>query len=65
MFEYVEQNGKKWANIVRLLKNSRNEHSIKNKFNSLLKKQAKSNKNLSESELYPLIIARIRSAISN
>lgn len=48
MFEYVQKHGKKWAKIVDLLDNCRNEHSIKNKFNSLLKKQAKSNKNMSE-----------------
>ena len=46
MFEYVQEHGKKWANIVKELGNVRNEHSIKNKFNSLLKKQTKSRKDV-------------------
>jgi hypothetical protein len=64
MFEYVQEHGKKWASIVRLLKN-RNEHSIKNKFNSLLKKQEKFSKNMTEEEMHLQIITRIKSAIAN
>ena len=48
LFEFVRDEGKKWAALVRRLGNIRNEHSIKNKFNSLMKKQKKLNKNLSD-----------------
>lgn len=65
MFEYVQQHGKKWANIVKILGNVRNEHSIKNKFNSLIKKQTKSRKDVPEQQMYAEIISRIKSAIAN
>ena len=48
MFEYVKDEGKKWAKLVKVLDNSRDEHSIKNKFNSLLKKQQKVSPNFTE-----------------
>jgi|688.fasta_scaffold230172_1 hypothetical protein len=41
MFEYVKKHGKKWASLVKVLDNVRNEHSIKNKFNSMVKKHEK------------------------
>lgn len=41
MFTYVLKNGKKWAGLVKQMEGARNEHSIKNKFNSLVKKQKK------------------------
>ena len=48
MFEFVLEHDKKWAHLVKLLGNNRNEHSIKNKFNSLVKKQKKLNKDLTD-----------------
>ena len=59
MFEFVKEEGKKWASLVKRLGNSRNEHSIKNKFNSLVKKQKKLNKGLEDNEIYDVIISRI------
>lgn len=44
MFEFVRRNGKKWASLVKELNYSRNEHSIKNKFNSMVKRHQKSNR---------------------
>jgi len=41
MFEFVRDNGKKWAQLVKQLNNTRNEHSIKNKFNSMVKRHIK------------------------
>lgn len=43
MFEFVRDEGRKWAKLVKILDNSRDEHSIKNKFNSIYKKQSKMN----------------------
>lgn len=39
--EYVKFYGKKWAFISKKLDNKRNQHSIKNRFKSLLTKQSK------------------------
>ena len=61
MFNFVKEDGKKWASLVKKLGNSRNEHSIKNKFNSLVKKQRKISQDVSsEEEIYDIIIARIQ-----
>ena len=67
MFQFVKNHGKKWAALVKVFKNTRNEHSIKNKFNSLYKKQTKSIKNPSytQQQIYDEIIIRIKSAIEN
>lgn len=64
MFQFVRKEGKKWANLVKRLGNSRNEHSIKNKFNSLVKKQKKLNRNLQDEEIYDVIISRIEKAMN-
>lgn len=64
MFEFVMQYGKKWARLVKELGDNRNEHSIKNKFNSLVKKQKKLNRGLGEEEIYQVIIKRIKKAMS-
>ena len=42
LIEYVKFYGKKWALISKKLDNKRNEHSIKNRFKSLLTKESKS-----------------------
>lgn len=52
MFQYVRQHGKKWASLVKILKGTRNEHSIKNKFNSILKKHQKLHPSEKEETLY-------------
>jgi hypothetical protein len=44
MFEFVQKHGKKWANLVKILNDTRNEHSVKNKFNSIIKKHKKLHK---------------------
>lgn len=44
MFEFVRRHGKKWASLVKELNYSRNEHSIKNKFNSMVKRHLKLSK---------------------
>jgi hypothetical protein len=52
MFEFVQQHGKKWANLVKILNDTRNEHSVKNKFNSIIKKHKKLYKVENEEEMY-------------
>lgn len=51
MFEQIEQKGKKWAILVKILKDRRSEHSIKNKYNSIIKKQQRLTPNLTEVEI--------------
>ena len=41
LIEYVKYFGKRWAIISKKLSNKRNEHSIKNRFKSLLTKESK------------------------
>lgn len=41
LFEAVLEKGKKWASLVQILKGKRSEHSIKNKYNSILIRQSK------------------------
>lgn len=65
MFKYVKENGKKWAKLRKLFEDSRDEHSIKNKFNSLLRKQQKMLPRLTETELYDFIILRLHKAKDN
>jgi len=38
LITHVRNKGKKWAEISKLLKNRRNEHSIKNRYKSLITK---------------------------
>lgn len=41
LITHVRNKGKKWAEISKMLKNRRNEHSIKNRFKSLVTKEEK------------------------
>ena len=52
LITHVKHKGKKWAEISKLLKNRRNEHSIKNRFKSLITKEEKAHQEkLDEEEL--------------
>lgn len=64
LFNFIKNKGKKWAILVKELGGSRNEHSIKNKFNSLVRKQKK-NESLGngEAEIIESIIRRIENTI--
>ena len=50
--------GKKWSSISKLMKSTRTEHMVKNRFTSLLKKVSKTNKFLSEKDLIELLIKK-------
>lgn len=65
MFTYVKENGKRWANLVKILKDTRNEHSVKNKFNSIVRKHRKISASEDEPAIYDEIIERIRNSIAN
>lgn len=41
MLEFVRKEGKKWASISNKLNHAKNEHMIKNRFYSLIKKEQK------------------------
>jgi hypothetical protein len=47
----VHNKGKKWAQIAKMLRNRRNEHSIKNRFKSLLTKEEKFHEDRLEEEV--------------
>jgi hypothetical protein len=59
MLLFVQQHGKKWATLVKILNNTRNEHSVKNKFSSIIKKHKRLHKGQGEQEMYEAIISRI------
>lgn len=59
MFEQVEQKGKKWAVLVKVLKDRRSEHSIKNKYNSIIKKQQRLTPDLTETQICREMISKI------
>ena len=65
MFNYVLKNGKKWAGLVKELGGSRNEHAIKNKFNSLVKRQKKQEAYSTDEEIYQQIIHRISNTMQS
>jgi ppGpp synthetase/RelA/SpoT-type nucleotidyltranferase len=41
LVDFVRRRGKKWAAISKKLENKRNEHSIKNRYKSLLTRESK------------------------
>jgi hypothetical protein len=52
MVQFIQENGKKWSEIVKALQNHRTEHMIKNRFKTLTIKLRKKYKDiLSEKEL--------------
>ena len=63
LFNFIKDNGKKWAILVKELGESRNEHSIKNKFNSLVRKQKNESPASSETEIIENIIGKIENTI--
>lgn len=44
IFRYVSEYGKRWCKLVSILNDSRTEHMIKNRFNSLMSRQRRSKK---------------------
>lgn len=44
IFRFVLEYGKRWCKLVPVLKETRTEHMIKNRYNSLINKQRKSKK---------------------
>lgn len=57
------ENGKKWCKLVSVLKDTRTEHMIKNRYNSLVNKQRKSKKEREE-QLCHRIIKQIKKQIA-
>ena len=48
IFEYALSKGKKWSRMVDMLRGSRTEHMIKNRYNSLISKWRVSKKQKEE-----------------
>lgn len=64
IFKFVMEYGKRWCKLVPVLKDTRTEHMIKNRYNSLLNKQRKSKKEREE-QLCLRIIKQLKKQISN
>jgi hypothetical protein len=60
----VAENGKRWCKIVPLLNNSRTEHMIKNRFNSIISKRRVSRKERDE-HLVSKIIKQLKKQMIN
>jgi hypothetical protein len=59
LFEVVREQGKKWAYLVRVMEGKRSEHSIKNKYNSMMARQCKLTPELNEDQLSREIVGKI------
>ena len=55
--------GKKWASIARAMNGNRTEHSIKNRFNSLVKPFFDKEEDPEEKKIVSKILNRLRKAI--
>jgi hypothetical protein len=64
IFKFVMEYGKRWCKLVPVLKDTRTEHMIKNRYNSLLNKQRKSKKEREE-QLCLRIIKQLKKQILN
>lgn len=61
----MREKGRQWAILVKKLNDRRSEHSIKNKFNAILRKQQRLTPMFSELELIDSIISRARRLLCN
>jgi hypothetical protein len=59
LFKYVEEKGKRWALLVKVLEDRRSEHSIKNKYNSMVRKQLRLAPELVEKEACQELIRKV------
>jgi hypothetical protein len=64
IFKFVAEQGKRWCKIVPVLRDTRTEHMIKNRYNSLLSKQRRSKKEREE-HLIQKIIKQLKKQINN
>lgn len=64
IFKYVAENGKRWCKLVSILKETRTEHMIKNRFNSLMTKM-KANKRDKEENMIQKIIRQLKKQLAN
>jgi hypothetical protein len=64
IFKFVMEYGKHWCKIVPILRDTRTEHMIKNRYNSLINKQRKSKKEREE-HLRHRIVKLLKKQISN
>lgn len=64
IFRYVCENGKRWSKVVPLLNETRTEHMIKNRYNSLISKN-KVNKKQKEEEVANKIYQHIVKNLEN
>lgn len=59
LFQHVLDSGKKWAVLVKKLGDRRSEHSIKNKYNSIIKKQGRLTPSLTENQICAHLVQTI------
>lgn len=64
IFKFVAEYGKRWCKMVPVLNDTRTEHMIKNRFNSLISKQRRSKKEREE-HLILRIIKQLKKQIAN
>jgi hypothetical protein len=62
IFCFVSENGKRWSRIVPLLNDTRTEHMIKNRYNSLISK-ARSSKKQKEEETARKILKQLNKSL--
>jgi hypothetical protein len=61
VMEFVRREGKKWALISNRLSHAKNEHMVKNRFYSLLKKEQRGlNEEVEEEELVDIILKKLK-----
>ena len=58
--KHVKTKGKQWAILVKKLNDRRSEHSIKNKYNAIMRKQERLTPMMNENELIEAVLERAK-----
>ena len=65
IFNFVTEVGKKWSKLVPILNETRTEHMIKNRFNSLMTKLRGNSKKEKEDHVIQKVIKHIKKQLAN
>ena len=65
IFNFVIEVGKKWSKLVPVLNNTRTEHMVKNRYNSLITKLRGNNKKEKEEQVIQKVIKHVKKQLAN
>jgi len=64
IFQHVIESDKRWSKMVPLLQNTRTEHMIKNRYNSIINKN-RINKNQKEEQIAEIVLKNLNKELEN